>query len=288
MYHLGKEDYVKNRGLLWVMLVVVFLVGVAPLFAADPVIRHGIDTFTTTASGKTFYDFAKNPIPADFFCAGSATFTEKVAMRGLPLAADAKANLHGADTVIERLDDAVFDARHIAVTRLQVRALSLVSIKPIQTSCGAFHAYLTLAGKQRVTTMKIFRTQEGGGHFVAPLAIDARVSFVPVKAEKIARKLEVRGSLTFPAAPISWSLTAGKATKRVGTVVVDTDGDLVPDTKLAGTSNFFPGWSPNGIEPAPKLGQQCTYVCEPYSCHADPASGEQHCTGPVYTCGQCP
>ena len=265
-------------------LAVVLVAAAVPLSAADPVIQRGIDTFTTTANGNTFFDFAKNPVPADFFCAGSAVFAERVVFRGLPL--ETQGNLHGADTVIERLDDAVFDGHHTAVTRLQVRALSLVSVAPIKTRCGAFHVYVTLGGKQRITTMKISRTQEGGGTFVAPLAINARVSFVPVKAEKIVRKREVEGSFTFPAAPISWSLSAGKLTKRVGAVVVDTDGDLVPDTLFAGTSNFFPGWSPDGV--APKLAQQCYYVCEPATCHADPATGEQHCTGPVYTCGQCP
>ena len=43
----------------------------APLLAEDTNSR-GIDTFTTTKDGSTFYDFSKNPIPAGFFCHGSA------------------------------------------------------------------------------------------------------------------------------------------------------------------------------------------------------------------------
>jgi hypothetical protein len=198
--------------------------------AADTVIHRGIDTFTTTANGTTFYDFAQSPIPAGFFCKSSAVFTGRVAFKGLPLETGAPGQLHGADTVIERLDDAVFDSTGTAVTRIQFRALSMVSIAPLKTACGSFHVYVTLAGKQRETTMRIVRTSEDGGHFLAPLAVDVHLSFIPVKPsrDKAARKLDLTGRFTFPASPIPWSTTGGAATKRVGTVLVDTNGDLIP------------------------------------------------------------
>jgi hypothetical protein len=272
---------VKNRGQFSAALAVVFLAAI-PLQAADPVIKRGIDTFTTTANGKTHYDFAKHPIPAGFFCPSSAAFTGRVAFRGLPLGV--RGQLHNADTVIERLDDAVFAADHTAVTRLRVRALSMVSLKPIHTSCGAFHAYVSLAGPQRVTKMTLSRTEKGGGTFSAPLAIDARLTFIPVKPSKNAPKLELTGSFNFPAVPKPWSLTAGAATKNVTTVVVDTNGDLVPDTRFSGSSNFFPGWLPSGLTTGGSRygGGSCT-VCEPESCH-EVDGGETHCTGPVYAC----
>lgn len=275
-----------NRGILLAALAVVLLVGVSPL-AADVVIQRGIDTFTTVGNGTTFYDFAANPIPAGFFCKASAPFTGRVAFRGLPLETGAPGQLHGADTVIERLDDAVFDARGTAVTHIQFRALSLVSIAPIKTGCGAYHVYASLAGKQRETTMRIYQTEKGGGHFVAPLAVDVRLSFIPVKSPrgKAARKLELKGSFDFPAAPLPWSLTGGAQTKRLGgPVLVDTNGDLKPETLLFGSSNFWPGWSPDGRTQQQK---GCT-LCEPQTCHDD--DGEQHCTGPIYACypANCP
>jgi hypothetical protein len=255
------------------------------LAAADNVIHRGIDTFTTTANGRTFYDFAQSPIPAGFFCKSSAAFTGRVAFKGLPLETGAPGQLHGADTVIERLDDAVFDSTGTALTRIQFRALSLVSISPIKTACGSFHVYVTLAGKQRETTMRIVRTSDGGGHFLAPLAVDAKVSFIPVKPsrDKAARKLELNGSFTFPASPIPWSTTGGAATKRVGTVLLDTNGDLSPDTLVFGGSNFWPGWKPGAPSKYISGGGTC-YVCEPASCHTDPSTGKEHCTGPVYAC----
>ncbi len=272
----------RQGRILLAAFAVLLLAGISPL-AAETVIQRGIDTFTTTASGGTFYDFAHSPIPAGFFCKRSATFTGRVAFKGLPLAAGAPGQLHGADTVIERLDDAVFDAKGIAVTRIQFRALSLASIQPIKTACGSYHVYVSLTGQQRETTMRIYRTQEKGGHFVAPLAVNARMTFIPVKParEKAGRKLELTGSFTFPASPILWSTTGGAQTKRLGgSVIVDTNGDLAPDTVLFGSSNFWPGWSPNGTSQT----KGCT-TCEPQTCgHIDPNTGHQHCTGPVVAC----
>ena len=272
----------RNRGILLAALAVILLA--APL-AADTVIHRGVDTFTTTANGKTFYDFSQSPIPAGFFCKKSAAFTGRVTLKGLPLETGAPGQLHGADTVIERLDDAAFNDDGTAVTRIQFRALSLVSISPIKTACGSYHVYVSLGGKQRVTTMRIDRTQENGGTFSAPLAVNAKMTFISVKPQKSARKLELTGDFTFPATPISWSTTGGAITKRLGgSVVVDTNGDLAPDTVLSGSSNFWPGWSPGSS--MEKIGG-ARRICEPESCHTDPDTLKEHCTGPIYTCGTC-
>ncbi|HEX7182857.1 MAG TPA: hypothetical protein VF756_13520 [Thermoanaerobaculia bacterium] len=264
----------RNRGILTV-LVLSLLLGLSPL-AADSVIRRGIDIFTTPADGRTYYDFARNPIPAGFFCKRSKAFTGRVVLKGLPLTTETPGQLWGADTVVERLDDAAFDANGTAVTRLQFRALSLVSIDPIRTACGAFHVYVSLGGRQRVTTMSIYRTKEGGGSFSVPLAIDARLSFIPVKKpakNKSARKLELTGTVNFPAHPISWSFPFETRTQRIGSVRVDTNGDLTPDTLLPGTSNFSPGVSPDRPLNKSWWGE-CPSCCE-MECHT--SDGEQHC-----------
>jgi hypothetical protein len=252
-------------------LVFSFLTGLSPL-AADPVIQRGIDAFVTRADSRTYYDFAQNPIPAGFFCASSKAFAGRVVFKGLPLTTRTAGELRGADTVIERLDDAAFNAKGTAVTRIRFRALSLVSLAPIKTSCGAFHVYVSLGGPQRVTTMSIHRTQEGGGSFVAPLAVNARLTFIPVKPSKAqnARKLELAGSFTFPAQPLPWSFKNAASMKSISSVTVDTDGDLRPDTQLPGTSNFSPGLAPSITARGP-IG---ACPCQP-TCHA--TSGEQHC-----------
>ncbi|HYO11756.1 MAG TPA: hypothetical protein VE685_01000 [Thermoanaerobaculia bacterium] len=264
----------RNRGIVAAFVILV-LCGLSPL-AAAPVIERGIDVFTTTANGKTFYDFGANPIPAGFFCKRSAAFTGRVALKGLPLEADG--DLRGADTVIERLDDAAFDENGVARTRVRFRALSLGSIAPLKTSCGAFHLYITLDGPQRDTGMRIFRANELGGTFHAPLSATVRMTFVPVKGRSV-RRLELKGSVLFPGHPIPWSHDGGPTAKRIVSAVVDTNGDLTPDTPLFGTSNFAPGWSPTGA--VAKWGGSCS-MCEPEICHDN--DGEQHCTGPTYAC----
>jgi hypothetical protein len=267
---------VRKRS-VFLALVFSLLLGLSPL-AADSVIQRGIDVFTTPADGKTYYDFSQSPIPAGFFCRNSKAFTGRVAFKGLPLATKAPGQLLGGDTIIERLDDAAFNAKGTAVTRIQFRALSLVSIAPIQTSCGAFHVYVSLGGPQRVTAMSIHRTQENGGSFVAPLAVNARLTFIPVKAprNKGAQKLELTGKFTFPPRSMPWSL-ATSAIKGIGPAVVDTNGDLRPDALLPGTSNFAPGRLPKRT--SDKLQDPYGSCCQ--ECHE--ADGEQHCYIP-YGC----
>lgn len=263
------------------MLVLSTLLGLSPL-AADPTIHRGIDVFTTRADGRTYHDFSQQPIPAGFFCNESKAFAGRVALKGLPLVTQTPGQLRGADTIVERLDDAVFNSRGVAETRIRFRAVSLVSIAPIKTACGDFHVYVTLNGPQRVTTMSIRRTEQGGGTFSAPLAVDARMTFIPVKkpmkAAKSgsARKWELTTSFTFPAKPVVWSLGNDTTMKRISSAIVDTDGDLIPDTQIPGTSNFLAGMPPDRALGAYGLIGPCP--CEPM-CHD--ADGEWHCTEPT-------
>jgi hypothetical protein len=273
---LDKEVCVRNKTIL-TAFGLSLLLGISPL-AADPIIQRGIDIFTTSADGRTFYDFSYNPIPADFFCRGSKVFTGRVAFKGLPLTTGTPGQLWGADTVVERLDDAVFKDNGVAETRIQFRALSLVSVAPVKTACGAFHVYISLGGKQRVTTMSILRTQEGGGTFTAPLAVDVRMTFIPVKKparNKDARKLELTESFTFPASSLPWSLVTSAMTKSIGPVFVDTDGDLTPDALLPGIANFSAGQPPSSS----KLGGGSCSCCPQEVCHSD--SGQEHCFIPM-------
>src|SRR5262245_58898152 len=78
-----KESRVRQRRVLSA-LAFSFLVALSPL-AADPIIQRGIDAFVTRDDGKTFYDFAHNPIPAGFFCDSPKAFTGRVFLKGLPL-----------------------------------------------------------------------------------------------------------------------------------------------------------------------------------------------------------
>lgn len=164
----------------------------------------------------------------------------------------------------------MFDVNGVAETRIRFRALSMVSIAPLRTSCGAFLLYVTLDGKQPVTKMRIQRSQPGGGSFRAPLAANVRLTFVPVRGTA-SRKLELKGSVAFPGKPIPWTFPDGKVLKQMGSAVVDTNGDLRPDTRLPGTSNFTAGVPPTGLQSITAADIEC--YC---SCHEE--QGERHCT----------
>lgn len=258
--------------------IVLLLSGVATsAFAADRAIQNGIDVWTTKGDGSTYVDFAQHPIPAGFFCPGSAPFTAKVALQGVPLVTDNVKALGNTDTIVQRLDDAVFNKRGEAVTRTQVRALSLKTVAPIETGCGKFDATVRLdGGVQPITQMVIHRENEKGGTFSGPLWLNVKVSFTPVgrasrEALEVPLAVHFRDDTQYP-----WR--EKKITPEVaGFVRVDTDGDGIADTYLPGTSNFFAGVLSAQGKPGTRGGLQKSYTI----CHD--SNGCQHCT----TCDLC-
>ncbi|MBW8878721.1 MAG: hypothetical protein JF614_27495 [Acidobacteria bacterium] len=245
-------------------------------FAADRAIQNGIDVWSTAGDGSTFVDFAQTPIPAGFFCAGSAPFTAKVAFQGVPLVTDNHKVLRDTDTIVQRLDDAVFNKRGTAVTRTQVRALSLRSVTPLETRCGKFDATVRLDGVQPITQMVIHRENEKGGTFSGPLWLNVKVSFTPVgrasrEALEIPLAVRFRDNIQYP-----WRAKS-IAPELTGFVRVDTDGDGVADIYLPGTSNFFAGVLSTQGKPGTRGGLEKSYT----TCHL--SNGCQHCT----TCALC-
>ncbi|HEX4963971.1 MAG TPA: hypothetical protein VF173_24305 [Thermoanaerobaculia bacterium] len=229
----------KARFAVWLFALALVA---APALALDSTIYNGIDLWTTRGDGSTFADFAAHPIPAGFFCAKSAAFTGRIPMQGVPLATSVPGVLGRTDTIVQRLDDAVFNRKGVASTRLQVRALNFVSIAPVQTACGAFNASLMLDGEQPITRMQIVRENAQGGHFSAPISVNVKISFTPV-GRAVTESLEIRKMVRFPPLPNQrWSsLPAQSYPQLKGFVLVDTDGDHVPDTYLPGISNFGVG-----------------------------------------------
>jgi hypothetical protein len=240
------------------LFLLTCLVAALPAMAADPVIFKGIDPWKTAADGTSYSDFKANPIPAGFFCEGSAPFTGRIAWKGQPLALAGSDRLKGVDTIVERLDDATFDAQGVAHTRIQVRALSLVSIKPIETSCGRFNVSMSLAGEQRITAMRIVREHEGGGRFFAPVAVDARMSFRPV-GSRTALAQTFAASVNYPAHENAFWASPVDVTAALGSgpLTVDTNGDRRPDTTLVGTSNFLAGARVNELSNLPTYDPNC-------------------------------
>lgn len=212
-----------------------------PAFAVD-VVTSGADVWTTSEA-SSFSNFADDPIPADFFCPGSKPFSGSIAMQGAPIATDPPGVLGTIDTIVHRLDDATFDADGIATTRLQLMALSLASVEPIDVGCAQpFQVTISLDGEQAITTMRIVRESEDGGSYVAPLQINAKVVFKPVGVEN-APSLKVHREVGLAPAPGSyWTTTDKIGTNQYGEgVKVDTDADGIPDATMPSPSNFVAG-----------------------------------------------
>jgi hypothetical protein len=225
----------------WVLVIGLSLLAL-PAFAGGAV-QSGTDLWVTPADGTTFSDFSYNPIPAGFFCARSVAFTGKVAFKGAPLASDSPAVMRNSDTVIERLDTAEFDDAGRAVTRLRARALNLASIAPVKTACGDFDVRASLAGDQPVTRMRIFRDGDSGGRFLAPLALNVKLTFTP--AGRTGGALELLQQVRFPADPRSSWMAENNKAATVRYIRIDTDGDGRPDTLVPGPSNFRAGVRPS-------------------------------------------
>jgi hypothetical protein len=235
-------------------LFAVLLLVALPTFAADQVIQSGIDPWHTPGNGKTYVDFSQTPIPAGFFCSKSEPFTGRVVFRGIPIVTGEPGALGRTDTIVHRLDDAVFDKNGVARTRVQIRALHLVSVEPIRTACGAYNVEVRLNGEQPITSMLIVRENESGGRFFTPLAVNSKLVFMPVRGGSN-EILEIIDNVRFPAnqgRPWADHAAPKQGVRRAGFVQVDTDNDRVPDTFLPGTSvNFFAGASSR-----PRLGAQ--------------------------------
>jgi len=265
------------RAAFGVALVLACVAGSAA-FAAEPA-HKGVDMWMTVA-GFAKTNFAKEPIPAGFFCQDSQPFTGTVTFKGVPIATEPAQALGHIDTIVQRLDDAVFDEKGEASTRIQLLALSLESTEPIETSCGKYTVAAHLAGEQPTTTMRIVRTNALGGTYTAPLSLNVKLTFSPAAGNAGARReLTTRIDLG-PGSNSVWAYV--KAPQYKTGVKVDTNGNGRPDRELPAASNFLPGVTSAVLKSEvsrPVFTMVTQPVCDntcpagqcPYqSCHCDP------------------
>jgi len=260
--------------------LIVALISGSPLFAGEAV-HNGVDLWMTVA-GFAQTNFANEPLPAGFFCEGSQPFTGTVKFKGAPLTVEPAGSLGAIDTVVRRLDDAKFNAKGEAVTRIQLMALSLVSTKPIETSCGQYNVAVSLSGKQPVTTMQIFQSDAFGGTYTAPLALNVKAVFTPVNGDQSGRREVTRRIDLGPGTHSVWAYVNLPRYKQG--VRVDTNGDGQADMVLPASSNFLAGVSPAVLKEAPPLPRLTGAVASPacpagqcpyQSCHcADPSTAQ--------------
>lgn len=212
-----------------------------PAAALDPIVYNGSDLWITPGDGTTFADFSKFPVPADFFCSGSQPFAGKVIFEGVPLKTEPEGVLGSTDTIVQRLDDAVFDRTGFASTRIQMAAMEFRGIQAFKNECGTFDVGVVLEGEQPITEMRIYRDGLNHGHFEADISVNIRMTFTPV--DHAGQQLSLDRNLAFAPSVNVWTAEPGSI-QRPGFIHVDTDSDRSADTFIAGTSrNFTAGWS---------------------------------------------
>jgi hypothetical protein len=268
--------------------LILAVISGSPLFAGN-VVHKGVDLWMTVA-GFAQTSFADQPIPAGFFCESSQPFTGKVKFKGVPLAVEPAGSLGSIDTVVRRLDDARFNAKGEATTRIQLMALSLASTQPIETSCGKYNVSVNLAGEQPTTTMKIFQTDAFGGTYTAPLALNVKAVFTPVNGDPSGRREVTRRIDLGPGTNSVWAYVNLPRYKQG--VRVDTNGDGRPDTVLPAASNFLAGVSPAVLKRPPALPRLAATVSGGGTTGSGGTTGGSGSGGsdPVISCpdGQCP
>ncbi len=206
----------------------------APLLAQK--IAPGYDIWKTVGDGETFMDFAENPIPAGFFFEGSEAFTGRMDFVGEPLATQPANALKGADTIIERLDEAVFDGA-TARARVRVMALSLRAAEAIEVGGSKWDVAVSLAEAQPITEIVYEQIAENQGYFRADLVINLRFTFTHRVVKKLVHTLE--RTVHFPQAAdtpyrlISPDAPAAKQGRALlAATRVDTDGDGLAESLM--------------------------------------------------------
>lgn len=158
-----------SKLILRTAFVGLVLVSLAALPALSQVIPADKDPWVTPANGQTVFTFGPGDVESLCGLPADPTWDHDVVLQGVPFAGT------DYDTVVARLDNAVFNASGVATTRAQVVALSFRSSAPTATPCGVFNWKVGLFGPQAVTKMVITRTTRTGGTFCTDIAVNAEL-----------------------------------------------------------------------------------------------------------------
>ena len=224
-------------------------------------VQAGSDLFVTLNDGLSTYQF--KDVPADTFGTGSDFIAELVVpFRGVPLG---NPGSNGADTIVERLQDAVLHGCPSTDTvDVQIKALSLQSTgAPFSitfnsgTASSTYRAQACLSSVQAqpLGSMTITRDRLKGGTFSSTLPVTLRVIFTRVGGTMGDPEvtLDPAGTImldvgTDPGTAGNWSYTNTSSNGQCFNVVTSPGGmvdhdcnDMTPDEAFAPSSNFYPG-----------------------------------------------
>ncbi len=169
------------KGLFALGLLVLLVTAVPATSETITQMKAGYDVWRTLGSGATAYSFEDDPLPKDFFCPGSELYKGRLEFEGQPIKTEPVGVLGNTDTVIERLDDAVFDKEGNARTRIRIKALHLEGTAKLSNACGDWRVEVGLDKTQPVSEMTLKREYSYGGTIHADLWINARLTFTHTK-----------------------------------------------------------------------------------------------------------
>lgn len=256
---------------------------------AQPAIPRGVDVFETGSGTGTNVNFAANPIPAGFFCPGSAPFTGLVNLKGVPLATLPAGAAGSADTVVERLADGVF-AGGVTNIPVAVRAMRLVSTSDIQVICPSssgtaqttfWRVSTCLCGTQPTTTLTVKVDQACGcGH--ANGRLDLRICLTFTRIDTGETRGPISQNISLALSDMPWCPNPGNGqTVLASSFAVDTNCDNQPDRTLVSGKGFYPGWSCADL--ATDCWTQYAHLTHCHPNYTNPGAHD-HCVNPV--CGR--
>jgi len=269
---------------------IVGLIALGALLAipalAQPVLNPGTVLLSTPAGAGTTVDFAGTPLPADFFCPGSAPFAGSVALQGVPLVTNPPGIAGGADTIVEHLTTGTFSGG-VASFAAVLRAMHLRSSGTLAVTCGDgtttfWRIDVCACGPQTATkvTAQLDPACNSCGTAGGTLSVNVCVTFTDVNSGRVLGPVRqtLTLNLTSSTGGTPWCFRPGLGEPVANQPFqVDTNCDNQPDLTVRPSANFHTGYK------CATQGQDClTLFASLTHCHpTKPPSDKQHCVNPV-------
>ena len=164
-----------RKACLFTFTCCALLASLTALPAAAQVIPAGNDFWVTPANGQTVFTFPDGDVESLCGLAPVSGWDHKISLRGVPAAGS------DFDTVVRRIDNAVFDATGNASTRIVLQHLAFASVNVHATPCGEINWQVGNFGRQAVTMMKLRRLTQQGGIFSADIAVSVEFKAIDIK-----------------------------------------------------------------------------------------------------------
>jgi len=167
--------------------------------AAQTSVPPGNDYWRTPVNNQTFFEFPAGDVESLCGLPPASGWSHRTTLQGVPAAGS------DWDTIVARLDKAVFNTSGIATTRVTFKHLAFKSSAIHSTPCGRLNWTASLFGVQPVTLMTIRRTSARGGFFNARLLVSVEMKATDAGSGAYVGSLFYTRELPDPGAGTPWS-----------------------------------------------------------------------------------